>query len=108
MRALLPGDAFSSPKYMSCTPHTSSGVVYHRKSFDPAATGLQGLRWDDAEVFEATAYHQMAYDDAFTLMKVCRVCVCVHVCVCTSTPEVQCSYLVASSHIVSLIRCNCC
>ena len=108
MRALLPGDAFSSPHDTSRTSHTSSGVVYQRKSFDPAATGLQGLRWDDAEVFEATAIHQMAYDDAFTLMEVCHVFVRMRVCVRTSIPEVQCSNLVASSHIVSLIRCNCC
>jgi len=91
MRALLPGDAFSSPQYTSHTPHTSSGVVYQRKkSFDPAATGLQGLRWDDGEVFEATAFHQMAYDDAFTLMEVCHVCVCACVracmCVCVYAP----------------------
>ena len=52
-----------------------------RKSFDPSATGLQGLRWDDAELFEASASPVMAYDDAFTLMEVCLTYtyVCVHV-----------------------------
>ena len=37
---------------------------------DENATGLRGLRWDDAELFKASAKSVMAYDDAFTLMEV--------------------------------------
>ena len=81
-------------------PCISSGIMYQRTSFDPKATGLQGLRWDDADLFEATAFPQMAYDDAFTLMEVWCVCVCMCVCVCVCMCVCVC--VRACAHL----RCN--
>lgn len=56
-----------------------SGKPYQRTFSDADATGLQELRWDDAELFQASVEPVMAYDDAFTLMEVwlmyIRVCV---------------------------------
>ena len=66
-------------QYIVSIVHLACPYECVSRKVEPGTSGLSALAWDDAEVFRACGSSVMAYDDAFTLMKVLHIHISIYV-----------------------------